>query len=1084
MAFQRSWSLKATRLLAGCQYAQGGLKFGKRSVPLVLPPQHLQLDDSRKSFHSLTRLPPNDDVLFSPFGSSNSNHPNSFPRQPLHPFQPQQVRWKRKGGASAFSKPRPPTQKQRKTYNRWKKNLHWQKVGRHSKPGSKAADRRIAAKQDWDDLMMYGTPERQALIDKYAPKASEYDHHDAILEDLMGNTSHLTSQPTPYPRYLGHKQEKYFTKVQNAMNAYLQYKEEQQSQIESGNRSNTKEPGKQGDSKSVVIDLGLAERLLPTDSHIATALRAYRDKFGTKQKPIGIAKALQHLLKDLRLPTSLFGEWTYITLLTCCRTPAEAQRIFKMQRDAQHPISSHSWSILVDVHAKLGDYEGCVQVIKEMAAEGVTPTMPAYTSLLAACYKVCADGRIPQAVRVQAYEVGWNKWKEMRIIGLDPDVMAYGAMLRLCAVKGHPERAINLLEEMPIMDVKPTTLCFTSALRAVARSQEIATRYERGWSKKNKRREQITLHHGKMARSIVILAENAEVKQDDGFVSALMLCAAAAGDSATAKAIYLASDVRKMDQLRTIGSDAHLQRLQGKQVPFDNYNRQQLGDGDKRRSMIMGHDKSIDDNLLIESGGMGANLGVVESSVSSNSTSRALSDKNARGNALQSQEISILSTPSLRRRKYPSFGEREYGKDTRKLNALLHACAKALDGQNGLGTMWGGRENLGYLCENSLRLINARPQPKYFDSSIPNVDPVEVAMTAIDFDRVTEGIEDLPRRARRDRINKLDLDPNAALSIYDLDDEATKAITGRDIKKEMDEEERREREKEERWNQRRMRIIEPNAQITAGPETSTTVSQDAEEMYFDHDEMKWKSRPRQQVDSRVKGSLAGDRTVKTVASKIRESSHVEAVANTVASQFNAKASDIMNAESGFDASTKDVNDSDDDSDLELYVDEEDMSLKTRPKKRSDHGHSEVQASTTSTKLASKQEEEESYFDNEEMKWKTRPKASTSLTPTAIEGAQTVNQDDSLYDGEELYFDYDDMQWKSRPRRKQIVIAKVDDKRQRASKKDDSSISVSNPTVNYLYTVESPRFCTLPVVHHALGLTFCSHWIVSWEYESA
>lgn len=61
------------------------------------------------------------------------------------------------------------------------------------------------------------------------------------------------------------------------------------------------------------------------------------------------------------------------------------------------------------------------------------------------------------------------------------EVMAYGAILRLCAVRGQPERAIGLLEDMERFEVKPTTLCFTAALRAVARSHETAIRYERGW---------------------------------------------------------------------------------------------------------------------------------------------------------------------------------------------------------------------------------------------------------------------------------------------------------------------------------------------------------------------------------------------------------------------------------------------------------------------------------------------------------------------------------------------------------------------------------------------------------------------------
>lgn len=43
-----------------------------------------------------------------------------------------------------------------------------------------------------------------------------------------------------------------------------------------------------------------------------------------------------------------------------------------------------------------------------------------------------------------------------------------------------------------------------------------------------------------MAKHIVVLAEQANVDQDDGFVSALVLCAGTAGDVATAKEIYLA----------------------------------------------------------------------------------------------------------------------------------------------------------------------------------------------------------------------------------------------------------------------------------------------------------------------------------------------------------------------------------------------------------------------------------------------------------------------------------------------------------------------------------------------------------------
>ena len=89
--------------------------------------------------------------------------------------------------------------------------------------------------------------------------------------------------------------------------------------------------------------------LLPSDDDISKTLRAHRDRHGTRQKPIGIVRALQYLLQDLGVPVSAFGEYTYTTLMTCCSTPQEGRRIFKLMRDQNHEVSSYSWSILVDV---------------------------------------------------------------------------------------------------------------------------------------------------------------------------------------------------------------------------------------------------------------------------------------------------------------------------------------------------------------------------------------------------------------------------------------------------------------------------------------------------------------------------------------------------------------------------------------------------------------------------------------------------------------------------------------------------------------------------------------------------------------
>eukprot|EP00536_Pseudo-nitzschia_multiseries_P007081 jgi/Psemu1/239925/estExt_Genewise1.C_1600036 len=539
---------------------------------------------------------------------------------------------------------------------------------RHSAPGSKAGPRRQWARNRWEQLLAHGKQNDHTTLLPSVQEDEEYTFEDAILEDLMANTSHLTSQPTPEPVYLGHRHREFYNRVADQMDAYREAIDQQRG----GNES--------GDTDRGALPVSTEAVPLPSDSDISKALRAYRDRHGTRQKPIGIIRALQHLLQDLGVPVSAFGENTFTTLMTCCQTPQEGRRIFKLMRDENHEVSSYSWSILVDIHAKLGDFEGCGEVLKEMASKGGhVPTQAAYTSLLASCYKICSDsGRIPHAVRAKAGDFGWKHWQEMRIVGIEPDVMAYGAILRLCAARGLPERAIGLLEDMERFEVKPTTLCFTAALKAVAKSHEIANRYQRGTSRRDMKRETITAHHGKMARQIVILAEAAEVVQDDGFTSALILCAGAAGDSATAKAILLASEVRKMDHIRTIG-------------------------GSRPDALDGG-----DENLQLDSG--------------TDEATGKLSDLIVMEGALEKS--------SRNKKEFATFGEREYGKDTRVISALVHSCAKALN-KNGIGTMWAGRENLGYLCENSLRLITTRWEPSYRDSSVPGVSSTKVGIGAL-----------------------------------------------------------------------------------------------------------------------------------------------------------------------------------------------------------------------------------------------------------------------------------------------------------------------------------------------------------------
>jgi hypothetical protein len=238
-----------------------------------------------------------------------ARHPNpdhtASNRRTLNHFQQTQVRFRRHDRSSAFSKPRPHSKKQRNEYNR--KLKKWQdEKDKHSAPGSQAGPHRQWMRERKQQLLDKGT-ENEVIDPSWL---QQYGYGDALLDDLVGNTSHLTSQPTPEPVHLGHAHKKFFNQVADQMDRYR----ESIDALRSSETSNE------------IMDPTTTVAKLPSESAIANVLRAYRDRNGTRNKPIGIAMALQHLLQELGVPTVAFGEHTYTTLLTCCRTPKEVRR--------------------------------------------------------------------------------------------------------------------------------------------------------------------------------------------------------------------------------------------------------------------------------------------------------------------------------------------------------------------------------------------------------------------------------------------------------------------------------------------------------------------------------------------------------------------------------------------------------------------------------------------------------------------------------------------------------------------------------------------------------------------------------------
>lgn len=670
----------------------------------------------------------------------------------------QQVRFMggRKDGNRYWNTSRPPTAKQRRAHRRKKQREYYESgMGKHSLPGSK----RVQRQKDFSDMLDVAKMEASGKLLPYDkdPEFTKYNYGHAMIEDLMGNSSHLTSSPTPKIRQYAKYYPQQLQKLQ-------QYQQE--------NAAN-------------------GQQLLLPDSELSLLVRSYRDHIrqegntdNSNHQKFNVAHILQTLTKVWKIPLSDVGEHTYTSIMMWASHPAEARLILNKMKANQLPLS-YAYSVLVHLHAQRGEYKEARQALdellpittqlqqqqqqqhtimpddddKEQSASTSPSPLPAYTSLIAACYKaIMKDSTTPRSIKSDAATVAWEAWKEMRILGIHPDVMAYGAIIRLFAARGQPERCINLIEEMSMLhQVLPTTLIYTAALHAVAKSHGTALRFEGGMHRKDLRRQRIAAHHGKLARQIVLMAESAEVQQDDGFVSALLSCAAAAGDGATAKAIYLAADLRRKDHLRTIGSKEHLKTLQP--PPEYDMTYTTILDGDTNHNI---------NKALLLGQGIGTNSTTTTTAITSSS------DATTGSHLLLSSSDDDDDDTDLPPQVHDT---------SRKYRTLLSAYAGSIK-PKGIGDLWGGPKNKGFLCERTQRAIVTRQVPNYKDKSIPGMTGVEVAMGSMEWD------DEPDREGKQLRLKKFtgirhslqagsnmdDIDPELAAMFEDDEDDTSDTI--------------------------------------------------------------------------------------------------------------------------------------------------------------------------------------------------------------------------------------------------------------------------------------------------------------------
>eukprot|EP00613_Pedinella_sp_CCMP2098_P079483 CAMPEP_0171935966 /NCGR_PEP_ID=MMETSP0993-20121228/33420_1 /TAXON_ID=483369 /ORGANISM="non described non described, Strain CCMP2098" /LENGTH=1070 /DNA_ID=CAMNT_0012577017 /DNA_START=109 /DNA_END=3317 /DNA_ORIENTATION=- len=197
---------------------------------------------------------------------------------------------------------------------------------------------------------------------------------------------------------------------------------------------------------------------------------------------------------------------------------------------AQTP-SLHTWSALVNAQVRCGRLSSAFAIFERMQRDGVAPDVVAYTSLL---HGVCH--LVPN--REKAFEQANDLWFNMRLKGVDPNEVAYTAMMRCCFKGRMVERAINLLEEMKQEPgLQPSVVTYNVLLKGIA---SVAPQWHRA--------------NALLTDQVLDWMQGDEVKPDGETFEALLRACASVGDVVSAEEYW-----RTMTApTKPLGKDAEL----------------------------------------------------------------------------------------------------------------------------------------------------------------------------------------------------------------------------------------------------------------------------------------------------------------------------------------------------------------------------------------------------------------------------------------------------------------------------------------------------------------------------------------------
>jgi pentatricopeptide repeat protein len=179
-------------------------------------------------------------------------------------------------------------------------------------------------------------------------------------------------------------------------------------------------------------------------------------------------KKMMQLLADTNIPVWAKSLTEVMKCFNKNKAYSDSVELFNKLDSAfgvPHP-DGFAWACLIGAKAGLGDLEEAIRVKKHLEKSGVVLVAEMYNPILLGL------------MRAGRHDDVFDYWVEMKCNGINPNRESYDIMIEQCEVRGQPERAFFLLDEMRLAEVKPELSTFVHIFRACASAPHWVNGYQ------------------------------------------------------------------------------------------------------------------------------------------------------------------------------------------------------------------------------------------------------------------------------------------------------------------------------------------------------------------------------------------------------------------------------------------------------------------------------------------------------------------------------------------------------------------------------------------------------------------------------